>query len=174
MDDGAGGEDVSDMPKMDSNEMGAMEGVDGAANLPSVQGFFEGDEIMFVHPEASDRKVGATLTEMMDSPVIVVPALADVPESSLGPVFVFTNGVQPDGARGPMGFQPDVFDTAPGRPDYTPLRKINLVTWSDDADPRLVTSAEEIEEARDNGELSIEITDVVVNMPFVSWPGGHR
>ena len=79
------------------------------------------------------------LTAMMDSPVIVVPALADVPESSLDNVFVFTNGVRPDGARGPMGFQPDVFDTALGQPGYTPVRRVNLVRWSDDADARLLT-----------------------------------
>lgn len=173
-DGGGSGNGENDMSGMESTDMGAMDEMNGDAHLPGVKGFFNGEEVSFVHPEASDAKVADMLTEMMDSPVIVVPALADVPESSLDKVFVFTNGVTPTGAQGPMGFQPDVFDSAPTEDDYSPLRKVNLVTWAADAGPRLLKSAHEIEVARRNGELSVEETDVVVNMPFLAWPGGQR
>lgn len=174
-DDGGPTDSANDMSGMDSaDDMGAMDKMEGAGELPAVKGFYDGKEILFVHSEASDAKVADMLTEMMDSPVVVVPELADVPESSLGNVFVFTNGVKPDGARGPMGFQPDVFDSAPTEGDYSPLRQVNLVTWADDADPGLLTSAEAMDEGRQGGELTIEETDVVVNMPFLTWPGGHR
>jgi hypothetical protein len=73
-----------------------------------------------------------------------------------------------------MGFQPDVLDSAPAQGDYSPLRKMNLVTWADHSDPHLLASADEISEARRKGELSIEETDAVVSMPFLAWPGGHR
>jgi anti-sigma regulatory factor (Ser/Thr protein kinase) len=46
---------------------------------------------------------------------------------------VFANGVKPENTPlGPLGFQPDVFDSAPGDPDYTPLRRIVEARWSDD------------------------------------------
>jgi hypothetical protein len=68
---------------------------------------------------------------MVSSPVLVVPELAKVPPSALGRVYVFTNGVKgPD----PMGFQADVFDSAPTDPGYSPLRELNLVTSKEGAD----------------------------------------
>jgi len=106
--------------------------------------------------------------------VPVVPALADVPESALANVYVFTNGVQPNGARGPMGFQPDVFDSAPGDEGYSPLRALNLVTWQAEAAAEVLRSAEEVEAAIDDGRLTVEQPGVVVNMPFLTWPGGER
>lgn len=146
----------------------------GDAVIPPVHGFYEGDDILFVHTEVSDPKVARLLTDMMDSPVPVVAELADVPESLLANVYVFTNGVQPEEARGPMGFQADVFDSAPGDDDYSPLRALNLVTWADDAEPRLLNSAADVEVAEQNGEIAVERPGVVVNMPFVTWPGGRR
>lgn len=68
------------------------------------------------------------LGAMMASPVVVVPTLADAPESARATVYVFANGVQPDGPRGPMGFQLDVFDSAPGDAGYSPLRGLAVVT----------------------------------------------
>jgi len=175
MDDDRASDDSSGMAGMDSaDDMGSMEEMDDAAHLPAVTGLFDRDEVLFVHSEASDPEVAEMLSDMMDSPVVLVPELTKVPDESLGNVFVFTNGVQPSGARGPMGFQPDVFDSSPTEAAYSPLRAVNLVTWSDDSEPRLLRSLEEIEVARRNGELSIKETDVVVNMPFLEWPGGER
>lgn len=60
------------------------------------------------------------LTAMMGSPVLIVPSLARVPAEALATVYVFSNGVTPDGPRGPLGFQPDVFDSAPGDEAHSP------------------------------------------------------
>jgi len=73
-----------------------------------------------------------------------------------------------------LGFQPDVFDSAPTSPGYSPLRELDLVGWKDGTNARELTSAEEIQAAGKKGELSIKRTGVVVNMPFVTWPGGGR
>lgn len=155
---------------------GGMNGMDTAdvPRLPPVAGYYNGDRIFFVHTEASDAKVAGMLTGMMDSPVLVVPELAKVPESARGPVYVFTNGVKPDGPAGPFGFQPDVFDTAPGDAGYTPLREVNLVTWRDGGDARVLTSADQVEQAGAAGDIQIEPTGIVVNMPILQWPGGER
>lgn len=108
----------------DQGDMGGQMGGIGttdAPRFPPVTGFYEGEQIAFIHTEASDPKVADMLTGMMGSPVITVPELAEVPDSALSDVYVFTNGVQPDEAQGPMGSQPDIFDSAPGDDDYSPL-----------------------------------------------------
>lgn len=153
--------------------MGDMATAD-VPRIPPVHGFYAGEEIFFVHTEVSDAEVSQLLVGMMDSPVPVVPALADVPESALGNVYVFTNGVQPDGPRGPMDFQPDVFDSAPGDESYSPLRALNLVTWQDEGAAEVLRSAEEVQAAIDDGRLTVEQPGVVVNMPFLTWRGGGR
>lgn len=155
--------------------MGGMAMGDGnAPAVPAVHGFYKGEHIFFIHTEVSDAKVAELLTDMMDSPVPVVPELSSVPADALAPVYVFTNGIRPEDARGPMGFQSDVFDSAPGDEDYTPLRSINLVTWRDGTEPRVLESAAEVEIAREQDEISVEEPGVVVNMPFLTWPGGKR
>lgn len=169
----AGGRTAMDGSTGMGGDMGGGEMAD-APRIPPVHGFYAGEEIFFVHTEVSDEEVSQLLVGMMDSPVPVVPALADVPESALANVYVFTNGVQPNGARGPMGFQPDVFDSAPGDDGYSPLRALNLVTWQDEAVAEVLRSAEEVQAAIDDGRLTVEQPGVVVNMPFLTWPGGER
>lgn len=144
----------------------------GGPVVPSVVGYADGEEILFMHTEASDAEIADTLTAMMQSPVLVVPELAEVPEAALAKVYVFTNGIQPRGNRGPLEYQPDVFDAPPGTPEYRPLRAVNLVTWAEPEAARLLRSAAEIQQAEAAGDLTIERPGVVVNMPFLTWPGG--
>jgi hypothetical protein len=152
----------------DANEMGMN--VEGPV-VPPVKGYAEGEEILFLHTEASSPDIAETLTEMMGSPVLVVPSLAEAPESMLANVYVFTNGLE---GTGPLGFQPDVFDNPPMTEGYSPLRTVTLVTWQDEASARELTSATEVLEAEEQGEVTIEQPGVVVNMPFLTWPGGQR
>ena len=141
------------------------------AELPAGRAYAEGQEIYFVHTEASDPGVSDTLTNMMDSPVMHVQSLALVPEEALANVYVFTNGVE---GSGPFGFQPDVFDNPPGTDGYTPLRRLNVITWAEGANVREITSAADVIAAETAGELTIEQPGVVINMPFVVWEGGKR
>jgi hypothetical protein len=141
------------------------------AELPAGKAWAEGKEIYFVHTEASDADVAQLLTDMMTSPVLHVPSLADVPAESLAEVYVFDSGLE---GMGPFGFQADVFDSPPGTPGYSPLRRVNVVTWADPAKARLLTSEAEILSAKDAGEVMIAQPGAVVNMPFVVWDGGQR
>lgn len=152
---------------------GAMAGMPHTdVRLPPVAGFYDGAEVFFVHPEASDPQVADLLTDMMGgSPVLVVPALADVPASARDVVYVFANGVE---GMGPLGFQPDVFPSAPGDEAYSPLRTVVLVTWADGAEAHPLRSADEVEAAAAAGEVDLEATGAVVNMPFLTWPDGQR
>lgn len=141
------------------------------AVLPVGRAYADGQEIYFMHTEASDPDVAQLLTDMMASPVLLVPSLADVPDSALANVYVFTNGIE---GMGPLGFAPDVFDNPPGTDGYTPLRRLNLVTWNDPSAARELKSAAEVLAAESAGEVTIEQTGIVINMPFVVWDGGKR
>jgi hypothetical protein len=141
------------------------------AALPAGKAFAEGQEIYFIHTEASDGQIAQLLTDMMESPVLYTPGLAGAPDSALADVYVFDNGLE---GMGPLGFQADVFDNPPGADGYSPLRRLNLVTWADPGQARLLTSEAEIFAARDAGEVTIQQPGVVINMPFVVWDGGKR
>jgi len=141
------------------------------AVLPAGKAFAEGKEIYFVHTEASNPDIATLLTDMMSSPVLYVPSLAQTPAELLANVYVFDNGLE---GSGPLGFQEDVFDNPPGTDGYTPLRRLNVVTWADPAKARLLTSLADIQAAEAAGEVTIAQPGVVINMPFVVWDGGKR
>lgn len=160
-------------------DTGPMQMMGGAApadvpRVPPVAGYSEGEPVFFIHTEVSDPQIGETLTTMMGSPVPIVPALADASDEMLASVYVFTNGMEPDGPRGPLGYQPDVFDRPVGVDGYSPLRELVLTTWSETAEPPVLTSAGDIEAAIEAGELTTERPGVVANMPLLTWPGGQR
>ena len=153
-------------------ESGGMDmEMSGVPTVPPGLAYAEGQEIRFIHTEVSDPEIAKLLTDMMSSPVLVVPALANAPEEMLAKVYVFTNGSQ---GMGPLGFQPDVFDNPPGAEGYSPLRTIILVSWNDESKARELKSAAEVAEAESAGEVTLEQPGVVVNMPFITWPGGER
>ena len=141
------------------------------AVLPAGKAWADGNEIFFVHTEASNADVAQLLTDMMSSPVIYVPSLADAPAGLLADVYVFDNGLE---GMGPFGFQADVFANPPGTDGYSPLRRVNVVTWTDPSKARMLTSEVEIISTKDAGEVTITQPGVVVNMPFVVWDGGQR
>ena len=139
--------------------------------LPAGKAYAEGKEIFFVHTEVSDPDIAKLLSDMMTSPVLYVPALAKVSDEALANVYVFENGLT---GMGPFGFQADVFDNPAGTDGYSPLRRLNVVTWVDPAKAVMFTAVDEILAAQDAGEVTIAQPGVVVNMPFVVWDGGQR
>ena len=161
------------MPGATATAEGAMMSA-GAPVIPAVTGYSEGRTILFIHTAASDPGIADLLTDMMGSIVLTVPSLAEMPADAVGSVFVFTNGLKPDGPAGPLGFQPDVFDNPPGSPDYTPLRAIVLVSWAEGAAHRVLKSSAAVLKAIEAGEASLERPGIVVNMPMLTWPVGRR
>ena len=139
--------------------------------VPPVRGLYKGEELFFIHTEASDPEVANLLTMMMGPKVLLLPSLTQVPDSVLANVYVFTNGIK---GGGPFGFQPDVFDSVPGDGGYSPLRSINLVAWEEGTTTRELGSVEEIKAAESTGDVTIKRPDIVVNMPMLTWPGGQR
>ena len=160
-------------PTASMNSMNSGTGMDmkAPAAVPAGKAYAEGQEIFFMHTEVSDEGVAKILTDMMSSPVLVVPSLAKASDELLANVYVFKNGLK---GMGPLGFQPDVFDNPPGTAGYRPLRRLILVTWQDAQAARELKSLAEVQAALDKGELTAEQPGVVINMPFVTWPGGKR
>lgn len=138
---------------------------------PLVKGYYEGEEVYFIHTEVSDSQVAAMLTEMMGPEVVVVPELAQTPDALRADIYVFENGLE---GQGPFGYQPDVFGSVPGEADYSPLAAIQLVTWNEEATPRELRSQSEVQNAADQGEITIEESGTIVNAPVLAWPGRTR
>ena len=141
------------------------------AELPVDKGYAEGVEIYFTHTEASDAKLAEKMGAGMQSPVLYVPALAHVTDHAVANVYVFTNGVKGDSMS---GLQPSVFDKPPETEGYSPLRRINMVTWADETKARELKTAADVLEAAEAGELTIQQPGVVINAPFIVWDGGQR
>jgi len=156
--------------KMEDNGGMAMD-MKAPAAVPAGKAYAEGQDIYFMHTEVSDEGVAKVLTDMMNSPVLVVPSLAKASDDMLANVYVFKNGLK---GMGPLGFQPDVFDNPPGTEGYRPLRRLILLTWKDEKTARELKSVADVKAALDKGELTSEQPGVVINMPFVTWPGGMR
>ncbi len=151
--------------------------VDAPVIMPMIDGYYEGKMVYFVHTEVSDSGMAEMMTRMINFPTLHVPELKNIPEDQTAKVYVFTNGIpgsEPYGG-GPFMFQIDVFDSIPGQAEYSQFRVPHLVTWNENAKPRVLTSESNILKAEASGELTIQRSDTVVNAPMVTWEiqGGY-
>jgi len=146
-------------------------------SIPVIDGFYNGEKVWFIHPDVSNAEVSEKLTRMINYKTLYVPQHNEaVDAAKLAKLYVFTNGIDHKDVKpwggGPFGFQIDIFDSIPGDEGYTALRRPYLVAWEDDSKPRILTSEKELLETEAAGELTIEETDFVVNVPIMRWPGG--
>ena len=145
--------------------------VDVPIIMPMIDGYHNGNMVYFVHTEISDSAMADMMSKMINFPTLYVPELKNIPEDQMARVYVFTNGVpgsEPYGG-GPFMFQIDVFDSIPGQAEYSQFRIPYLVTWNDDAKPRILTSESTILKAESSGELTIKKSFLVVNAPMITW-----
>jgi hypothetical protein len=133
----------------------------GKAELPVDKGYAEGKEIYFTHTEVSNAELAEKMAAGMQSPVLYVPTLAHVTDHALANVYVFTNGVK---GASMSGLQPSVFDNPPGTEGYSPLRRLNVVAWSDETQARELNTAAEVLEAAETGELTIKRRSLSLRM----------
>lgn len=137
--------------------------------LPLTRGYVNGFEVFYLSTEASDKWLADHLTNFTYSRVTYAPALKNTPPQSLGNIYVFGNGIK---GSGPLGFQPNVADSQPDDPAYSPLWRINNVDWKLGVSPKELKSETDILSAQKSGGLTVTPSDVVVNCPFVQWHGG--
>lgn len=118
--------------------------------------FFDGARAYHIRTDASN----ATLARRVG--LVHVPKLAKAIGVATADYFTFQNG-----APGQL----PVVSAVPGRPDYTPVFRISRVTFT--GAPRRLQSVGEIRDAQAGGRVRIGTTRLVVNYPFVRWPGGE-
>ena len=145
------------------------------ANVPAVipmhQGYYDGGEVYFIITDSSDPTHADLITENQGWKVELAPLLANAPAEALSKTYMFTNGVSGQGIH---GYQNEVFSSTPAHPEiYSGLSKVVHVSWNDESSATALMSASEIIAASDDGSVSLEQTDVVLNTPQIVWPGGQ-
>lgn len=144
------------------------------ANLPLVipleKGLYDNKDLYYITTEVSDSDIASAISKNINFPVTSAPALAKAPDAALANIYIFKNGIQ---GVGQLGFQPDVFDTIPGDPSYSPLWKIDYVEWKNPTNATILGSDDAIADAQSKGLITVTFTNMVKNCPIVQW-GGNK
>jgi hypothetical protein len=138
-------------------------------DIPLTKGYENGNETFFIATDASNEKTAAMITNKTGFKANFAPILAQTPEASRNQIYAFTNGIA---GNGTFGFQLPILNAKPGNEGYSPLDQLNLVMWNQGVTARELKSVQEIMTAQQNGELSINKTDIIVNNPAIKWEGG--
>ncbi len=136
---------------------GPFEWNGGSVTMRLHEALIDGEQAYFVRTDASD----AAFAEQEG--LVFVPLLGAAREVDGGTADLFLfEGASPE--------QLPVISSVPGMEGFTPLYRVHRVRGSAET---VIGSAAGIREAADAGDLQVEPSDVVVNYPLVSWPGGE-
>lgn len=80
--------------------------------------------------------------------------------NKIAPIWTVTNGVSG---------QHNIVDTVPGQASYSPLWQLQIVTFKSGVTPHLLTSAADVQQAKQDGEVTIQATKTVVNCPVLGF-----
>ncbi len=114
----------------------------------------EGDPAYFIRTDASDQD-HATQEQL-----VYVPKIAGLAAAGLTGAAWIVRGAD----------APVVLSSLPGRKDYTPAWNLHEVAWK--GSPGELTSADDVRQAAEAGDLDVTDLAVVLNGPVVAWPGG--
>jgi len=131
----------------------------GSVTMRLHEGRLDGEPIYFVRTDASDEAFAKEVG------LVFVPVLrlAIEKDGGAGRIFLFGD----DAGDGQL----PVLSTGPGKDDFTPLYRVNRVTFT--GNPTVLDSAKAVDDALANGSIKVEQTDVIVNYPAVKWPSGE-
>ena len=141
------------------------------ATIPMHQGYYEGEDVHFIITDSSDESHANLITENQGWKVELAPLLKNSPDEALSTTYLFTNGVSGQGIH---GYQNEIFSSTPVQPEiYSGLSKVVHVSWNNESSATTLMSASEVMAAADDGSVSLEQIDVVLNTPQIVWPGGQ-
>ncbi len=119
--------------------------------------FVNGERAYHIRTDASDadfaKRVGL---------VHVIRMAGALKSGDHADYYTFTNGTSG---------QLPVVTTAPGRDDYTPAFRLSRVTFT--GTPQVLNSIQAVKDAEAGGKVRVAATNIIVNYPFVKWPGGE-
>ena len=138
--------------------------------IPMRSGMYDGEAVSYIMTDASDEEFAEEISERQGWRVEVAPPIADVPESTLQEIFIFTNGVEGDGL---YGYQDEVFSSNPEESEYSALNSVTKATWKKGQKETVLESAHEVLEAEKAGRIELEKKGTVANAPHIVWPGGQ-
>jgi hypothetical protein len=123
----------------------------------------DGSTIYYIATDASNQDAANALGVLFvnkTGPVTLSGASSDL--------WVFTNGIK---GTGPMGYQASITGSNVGDTQYSPMWRINTVTWEDPSNVKFLTTASEIASFASESMLTTQIAGFVVNCPFVEVNG---
>lgn len=140
---------------LDSDE---WEGDFGWVKFRLNRAWYNGEDVYYIRTDASDEAYAE------ENGLVWVPLLntALSAEGATSPIYTFENAADD---------QYPVVSTIPEDENYSPALHVHSVTFN--GDPVVLTSAEEILAAEEAGDITIEALPLVVNHPFVKWPGNE-
>jgi hypothetical protein len=138
-----------------------------AANLPVLQGWYEGKAVFYITTDVSDAAVakekGANFAPRLAYALPLAGTQAATGRSAVDKVYAVTNFAQPAvfaSAPNPIG--PLSRDAA-----YSPLWQMVKVTWSGSASAYVLKSEEAVLDAQEKGLVTLQTTPVVLNCPII-------
>jgi hypothetical protein len=142
----------------------------GQVQLPVLQGWFDGERVLYVTTDVSHADVAAAKGANF-APRLAHALPGGPPQpgrrSSVDKVYAVTNFPQPSiFASAPQPVGPASTDTA-----YSPLWQMVKVTWQPGRIPRELRGEEAVLDAAERGDVVVEPTPVVINCPIVQRPG---
>ena len=139
--------------------------------IPMHNGMYNGNQTLYIITDSNQEKFANTISEKQEWRVEIAPLLSTTPESLLGEIYLFKNGINGDGL---YGFQEEVFSNTPDQyEEYHALRKVVNVSWKLGQNFDTLNSVEDIIQAEKNGRIETEETKIIVNTPQIVWPNGQ-
>src|SRR3989337_1901011 len=137
--------------------------------IPLTKGYVKGSEVFYISTESSDKDLADSLTKLTGFRVAYTPALQKTPADALAQIYAFKHGIE---GSVPLGFQPNLAASQPGDVNYSPIWAVNIVEWNEGVLPRELKSQTEVLDAQKNNEITVTVSGLIVNCPFVQWNGG--
>ncbi len=137
--------------------------------IPMHEGMVNGKAAYYIITDSSNNLVANTISSKQNWKVQLSPVLAHVPITSLGDIFIFTNGITGNGTQ---GYQNDVLSFTPSDKQYSPLSKVINVSWNVGRGSLILNSTQAILDANMTGKIKLIVTDTILNTPEVAWDGG--
>jgi hypothetical protein len=137
-----------------------------AVVLPRQQAWVEGRRVDYVTTDISDATMAAQLG--VNHAPRLKDALGTGRQSITERVYKFADGAQ----ISIFPSAPQAVGSATPDPNYSPLWRLVLLRWKSGAAVRELRSEEAVLAAESAGELSLAVTDIVVNCPITRAADG--